>query len=181
MKQTCIKKYGGQSPFSNKNVQNKAKQTCLEKYGVENTLQSKEFRQKIQNTCLEKYGTIAPNLFGSNEYNKNIFNKYGVKNVSQSSIIRQRMEQNCMKKYGVKCYQQTEEGRKRLSEISKNTLNKKYNTYKKIIHLILLRQNNNLKNIQNKIFQMILNININQNFIHLIVISILKVQIYILK
>ena len=68
-KQTCIKKYGGNSPMYSETIKNKVKQTCLKKYGVENPYQIKEFhdkgiqfaqlpinKEKRKQTCLKKYG-----------------------------------------------------------------------------------------------------------------------------
>lgn len=57
--QNCLNElwHGSASPFSRKEVQEKAKKTTLEKYGVEYGLQSPEIRKKIIDTDLNKYGS----------------------------------------------------------------------------------------------------------------------------
>ena len=45
---------------ANEIKQEKRKQTCLEKYGVESPMQSEEIKEKIKQTCLEKYGVENP-------------------------------------------------------------------------------------------------------------------------
>ena len=57
-KNTCMKKYGVNTPFKSIEIRDKIKNTCLEKYGVDNPLKSKEIREKIKQTLLDKYGVI---------------------------------------------------------------------------------------------------------------------------
>lgn len=55
-RQTCIKKYGVESPLQDERIKKKIKQINLERYGVENPFQSEEIKEKIKQTNLKKYG-----------------------------------------------------------------------------------------------------------------------------
>lgn len=81
-KQTNIKKYGSESPFSSKQVREKSKETLLKNYGVDNALKSKEILDKVKQTNLEKYGSISP--LG----NKEVYNKTKEKNkINHNGIL----------------------------------------------------------------------------------------------
>lgn len=108
-KDTCLEKYGGESPMCSETVKAKSKQTCLEKYGCEYSLQSAEVRQKGSETCLKKYGKEIYGMFGSEEYNKLIKERYGVDNVFQSEIIKNKIKETNKQKYGVEYASQLEE------------------------------------------------------------------------
>jgi hypothetical protein len=76
------------------------KETNINKYGSEWPTQSKQVKEKTKQTCIEKYGAIRPNIFGSEEFNKNIKNKYGVDNVNKLKEVRDKIKQTCIEKYG---------------------------------------------------------------------------------
>ena len=81
---TCLQKYGVQSPAQNKQVQQtrktniiknygsyskyyediqtKCKQTNLKRYGYDNVAKSLYIKEKLKNTFLSKYGVTAPSL-----------------------------------------------------------------------------------------------------------------------
>ena len=124
-KQTCLKKYGVENPFQNKEVQEKMrwtnlknfgveyptqsrevqekrKQTFMEKYGVENPSQNKEIQEKMKQTCMEKYGVNNPlkNKEVLEKMKQTNIEKYGVKHPSQNKEVIEKMKQTCMKKYG---------------------------------------------------------------------------------
>lgn len=97
-KQTCLQKYGGNSPMSNeeikKNVIEKAKKTIKAKYGVDNAAQipkvrkkmskshkSKETKQKLKQTLKEKYGD-------------------GYSNVSQIPEVAEKIKNTMQEKFG---------------------------------------------------------------------------------
>ncbi len=44
--ETCMERYGGNSPMSSPEVVNKIKNTCMEKYGVESVLKDKKNQRK---------------------------------------------------------------------------------------------------------------------------------------
>lgn len=50
IKQTCLEKYGVDSPFKSKKIKDKIKKVCLEKLGVDNPWKSKKVQQKIYET-----------------------------------------------------------------------------------------------------------------------------------
>ena len=49
-KQTCIERYGADSPFKSKQVCDKIKQTCIERYGVDNPFKFSYFQNKAKET-----------------------------------------------------------------------------------------------------------------------------------
>lgn len=59
-KQTNLERYGSESPFSDKKVQEKSKETIKKKYGVDNVLKNKEIREQINITNLKRYGSKSP-------------------------------------------------------------------------------------------------------------------------
>jgi len=59
-KDTCIERYGFDSPMKNSKIKKKAQVTCIEKYGFKTPLQNKIIRNKIETTCIEKYGYKTP-------------------------------------------------------------------------------------------------------------------------
>ena len=111
-KQTCLKKYGVDSPMKSSKIKEKSKQTCLEKYGVENISQFFETKEKYKQTCLEKYNVDNPFKLEKTKINshskeakekqrKTCLEKYGVENSFQSEEVRQKYKENYKRKYGV--------------------------------------------------------------------------------
>ena len=147
IKDTCLEKYGVESPLQNKEVKQKIRDTCLEKYGVdhpmlldetkqkikdtcikrfgvESPLQNEEIQQKVRNTCIEKYGVEYP--LQNEEIQQKVRNtcmkKYGVENPSQSEEVKQKVRNTCMEHFNVPCSFQSEE----VKQKSKDTCLEKY-------------------------------------------------------
>lgn len=55
-KQTCIKKFGTETPLASKELIEKGKKTSLSKYGTLHPFQSKVVQDKYRETCMKKYG-----------------------------------------------------------------------------------------------------------------------------
>lgn len=106
----------------------KSKQTCLEKYGVETPLLSKEIREKSKQTCLKKYGTEVANQFITKEsklkYEQQCLKKFGVKNAGQSKEAKNKRKQTMLNKYGVKHNFQLLNNSEHSKEIWNNQYNK---------------------------------------------------------
>ena len=83
----------------------KSKQTCLKKYGVESPLSSEEIREKSKQTCLKKYGRMVVNQFITNDskqkYEQICLEKYGTKNAGQSKQAKEKRIKTLLQKYGV--------------------------------------------------------------------------------
>lgn len=66
--ETCLNKYGGETPFHSQDIQNKIKNTIFEKHGVKNVMfcEDTKIKHKISiksgrvETNLEKYGVVHP-------------------------------------------------------------------------------------------------------------------------
>lgn len=54
-KNTCLERYGVETPLKDKKKREIGKNTCLRKYGVEFASQSELTKEKIRKTCLKKY------------------------------------------------------------------------------------------------------------------------------
>jgi len=95
-KETCLKRYGVDSPLKSKTVKDAYKKRCLEKYGVDSTNKLNSTNLKRKETCLKKYGVSNVFLTPENQEKMRITNKdnykkvmnsiklkYGVDNISQ--------------------------------------------------------------------------------------------------
>ena len=133
-KETCLKRYGVDSPAKVKKFQDKMKATCLAKYGVQNVYQSEEVKEKIKKTnmsrlgvaypmqsveiiakskqtCLQKYGTDSfVKTAAFKEKNKRtMLDRYGVDNTLKSKELRKKFTKTMIDRYGVPCSAQSEE------------------------------------------------------------------------
>jgi hypothetical protein len=94
-KQTCLRKYGYESPGQVPEFKEKYKQTMLEQYGVSHNSQTQEFKEKYKQTCLEKYGCESP--FQSEEIKEKrkqtMVEKYGYENISQFPEIKEKKKE----------------------------------------------------------------------------------------
>lgn len=110
-KDTCLKKYGCESPMQNKDIKNKLKETNFKKYGVESALQNQEIKNKVKMTNLKKYGVeyILQNKDLKNKLKQNNLNKYGVVCTLHIKDIQNKLKQNNLEKYGVEYPLQSEE------------------------------------------------------------------------
>ena len=105
---TCMKKFGTDHPWKNKNVREKAKQTCLEKYNNTNF----NNRGKAKETCL---------------------NRYNIENPSQLEEVKCKKKQTCIKNFGIDSFTKTIEYKKLFNDKVrvKNITSKIYSTKKK--------------------------------------------------
>lgn len=86
-----LEKWNGQSPFSNKEIQERAKKTIKEKYGVDNAMQVKEICQKSRRTRLEIYGTEKAH---PEKAKATMQERYGVDYFSQSNKFKKLWPKN---------------------------------------------------------------------------------------
>jgi len=117
-KQTCLLKYGTESPLQNINIKEKFKQTCLKNFGVESPLQSKEIRNKGKQTCLTLYGTESSNQSSKiKEKKKHTWLKnYGVDNPLKSTKIKENNKRICLQNYGVENYHQIDKVKQKANQ-----------------------------------------------------------------
>jgi hypothetical protein len=102
IKQTMINKYGCEHALQSNLLKNKFKQTCIEKFGVENPTLNQEVKNKVKQTCIKKFGVENP--FQCNEIKNKIkkynLNKYGFECNSKSKELKNKYKQTCLEKYG---------------------------------------------------------------------------------
>ena len=89
--QKTLEKWDGKSPFSNKEIQQRAKETIKEKYGVDNAMQVKEFCQKSRKTRREVYGTERAH---PEKAKATMQERYGVDYFSQSKKFKKLWPKN---------------------------------------------------------------------------------------
>ncbi|MGD9678080.1 MAG: hypothetical protein AB7V16_06920 [Vulcanibacillus sp.] len=79
-KETCLKKYGVDSPLKNEDSRIKGKQTCLDRYGVENASQNEDIKNQKKKTYFDKTGYYHPqqNPEAKKEKSKRCLENYGV-------------------------------------------------------------------------------------------------------
>ena len=111
VKETCIKKYGVDSPIKNKDVRKKFSKTMVDLYGVENALENKEILKKYRETCKEHYGEYSPSKSKEIKDKTKQTNllKYGVIAPACCDEILKKIENTNIKKYGNKCFLKTDE------------------------------------------------------------------------
>jgi len=110
-KKTCLKRYGTEHPWKNKDIHQKSFDTYKEKTGYSNPAQDPSIKKKIKETNLKRYNVTAP------LQNKNIQEKvkqtnlerYGVENVYQSEKIKEKIKQTNLERYGVEYPVQSKE------------------------------------------------------------------------
>lgn len=107
----------------------KRKQTCLEKYGFIYAAQNDDVKQKIYNTMIQRYGgyTLQSDIL-KNKVKQTNLKKYGVINVFAANVVKEKIKNTNIQRYNVWHYNQSEIGRRRLSELSKLNNEKRYNT-----------------------------------------------------
>jgi|15BtaG_2_1085339.scaffolds.fasta_scaffold04452_2 hypothetical protein len=105
IKQTCLKRYGVDSPMKVPEIKQKSIQTCLDRYGVDNPSKSDYVKAKKENTLLKNYGVSNPSKSDVIQRKKiATFNRrYGVDNPSKNTniikdirikAIKRKQEQN---------------------------------------------------------------------------------------
>lgn len=138
IKEVFRKKYGGDSPFVDKNVREKIKQTMKERHGVEYASQNPEIAKKIsytnkhvvdnkkrqermKETCLEKYGVKYaiqhPEIH--NRILQTNLKRYGVEHATQNPKIKAKIIQTNLERYGYENPTQHPEIKKRIIETNR--------------------------------------------------------------
>lgn len=119
-----IEKYGGNSTFCSKEIQEKIKHTNLERYGVENVFASNTIKKKIKETNLKKYGKQNPGevkeikekiaqtnlkryggtLMGSNSFKECIeklnLEKYGTSYPQKLQVTKEKVKRTNLERTG---------------------------------------------------------------------------------
>jgi len=126
---TNIKRYGGVSPFSSKEIQKKIIKTNQYKYGVSYPAQSDKIKEKmrlkivsnggytlqrphtrklIEKAVKEKYGNkyYLKTSKGQKLFKKTCLENHGVENPQQSKIVRKKLIKTNIENYGVENPQQ---------------------------------------------------------------------------
>ena len=80
---------------------NYIKQTCLKKYGVESPNQVEEIKAKMFATKLERYDN--PTFVNPEKAKRTNLVKYGVPNAMQVKEVQEKQKQTCILKYGNSC------------------------------------------------------------------------------
>jgi DNA-directed RNA polymerase subunit RPC12/RpoP len=118
--ETKLKNFGD----PNFNNRKKARETCIVKYGVDSPMKMKEVQQKQKETLIQKYGVPVPlqNEKIKEKMKRTNIKRYGVDNVAKSEEIKKKSRETCRERYGVdhalSCPEIIEKG--------KNTSLKKY-------------------------------------------------------
>ena len=104
-KDTCMKKYGVDSPSKLQETKDKVKQTTLERYGVEHIRQNAAAQEKYRQTCLQRYGVDNPSKSIDIKEKKRItsLKNYGVDNPLKSEAVKSKVKKTCIQRYGVSC------------------------------------------------------------------------------
>lgn len=103
-KATKIKKYGSLEN-ANKIAKEKRAETCIKKYGVNSPLESKEIQSKILDTLNIKYGVSNPSQIEGvhNKIRETIISKYGsysdMKTSEQRRELKEKIHNENMEKY----------------------------------------------------------------------------------
>lgn len=100
IKQTNIKRYGVENPFSFNGE--RYKKFVKEKYGVDNVFQNEEIKEKIKKTNLKKYGTesISKSKKIKEITKQHNLEKYNVEYPIQLEEIKEKIRKSNLEKYG---------------------------------------------------------------------------------
>lgn len=117
-KETCLEKYGVDSPKKVEEFIEKGIQTCLKKYGTENPQQNIEIRQKTIETCQERYGGPAPASSQEiqSKMKKTTNDRYGVDNIFQLPETWDKIKKTNQEKRGVEYHMLDPEHHKKRKE-----------------------------------------------------------------
>ena len=108
---------------ANETTKNKRKETCIIKYGSDTPAGNKEIIEKIKTTKNEKYGSMSFN--NREKAKKTCVDKYGVENPNQSNNVKQRKKHTFIERYGIEHNSQlaSVKDSKRLNSIEKYQAN----------------------------------------------------------
>ena len=103
IRNTCIERYGCESPLHSKTVREKIRQTFINTYGVDNPAKLQQVQEKMKRTCVERFG--VENAFQSEEIKARIRHtnktRYGKEFPGQVESIKEKKKQTLMEHYGV--------------------------------------------------------------------------------
>lgn len=93
-KNTCIKKYGSETPFGSKNVRKKIIADLQEKYGVSNVSSLTSVKEKKKSTLLKNYGVDHPlkSDIIKLKIKGTMQSKYGVDHVSYLGMTQEQID-----------------------------------------------------------------------------------------
>ena len=91
-RQTCMDRYGVNSPMQNAEVREKLQHSIREKYGVDNVSQSDAIKRKKIETFQERYGVDWAPMSQDirNKVKQTWLNKYGCENPMQNTQIKEK-------------------------------------------------------------------------------------------
>jgi len=117
-KNTCIERYGVDSPSRLSSVQEKTKQTNQQRYGHDWSLCSEEVRDKSRETSIERYGCESPQQSKevSEKRKATMLDRYGVSNPSQAEQFKEKREETLLYNYGVRNATQSQEIREKVKQ-----------------------------------------------------------------
>ena len=118
-KNTCVDRYGVDSPLKSKEILDKVKDTNIKRYGVENVSSSDIIKKKKESVFEERYGT--PHYIASKECREKIKNtnldRYGHEHHSSSKEVKERVKKTNIERYGVGCSLQIPEVREHVLKV----------------------------------------------------------------
>ena len=130
IKDTCLKKYGVENVWKDKNIQAKIKNTNLIRYGVTNGGNTKNGRKKAKITLLKHYGNDG--LKSKTIYEKRVqtaLKKYGKNSFTQTQQYKDSVKIRNLTKFKDRLINDPEINFKNLDEAFNNLLYKDISTY----------------------------------------------------
>jgi hypothetical protein len=148
-------KNGGYYACCSKCAQDKVKKTSIINFGSEYYMQTEEYRESVNKTSKEKYGvehfTQAKKVIDKQK--KTNLEKYAVENVFASEKIKEKIKETNLERYGVENPSYSTEIKEKISHNIITTLRNK-----------LLKENPNIINIEDDIYEMKCDNNKNHNY-----------------
>ena len=143
--ETCLRKYGVNTPLKSQEVKDKIKKTSLERYGVENVLSSKIVQEKIRKTNLERYGVENVSLSKEirDKANKTNLERYGAENVYASEYGKQKIKETNLERYGVENASSSKEVQEKVNETCKERYGGRWCASEEILEKTFLTQKKN--------------------------------------
>ena len=143
--ETCLRKYGVNTPFKSEEVKDKIKKTNLEKYGAENVLSSKVVQEKIKKTNLERYGVENVSLSKEirDKANKTNLERYGAENVYASEYGKQKIKETNLERYGFENASSSKEVQEKVNKTCEERYGGRWCASPEILERVFLTQKKN--------------------------------------
>jgi hypothetical protein len=106
IKETCLKKYGVDSPLKSSIIRTKIEQENIKNYGVKNNYQRKDVKEKIKKTKKEKYGDEKYQNW--DKQRQTCLERYGNECALLNIDIKKKTAETLKKRYGVEHQSQNE-------------------------------------------------------------------------